>query len=151
MRQCLALISAFAAVCVRTEGGEKLTQWVLFLGGGLHRGVGVLECECMHVNTCVCVWGIWCHANRDWWEEVNKQGQEPFRKCVELEMDTDNHSIRVLILLFEALLLFSSVSQSVSQMNDGCMLDKHQVQRPNIVPKTWFLSHLSSYKWTLYP
>lgn len=51
MRQCLALISAFAAVCVRTEGGEKLTQWVF--GEEVGGGVGVLGCSCMHVNVCV--------------------------------------------------------------------------------------------------
>lgn len=41
MRQCLALISAFAAVCVRTEGGEKLTQWVFGEEGGGGAKVGV--------------------------------------------------------------------------------------------------------------
>lgn len=105
--------------CVRpNRGGWKVDSMGFIFGGGLHRGVGVLECECMHVNACVCVWDIWCHANRDWWEEVNKQGQEPFRKCTELEMDVDNRSIRVLILLFEALLLFFS---DVSQSDEWCL------------------------------
>lgn len=57
--------------CVRPKprGGEKLTQWVLFFvgegGASYIGGVGVLECECMHVNARVCVCGIWCHANRE--------------------------------------------------------------------------------------
>lgn len=101
----------------------------------------------MHVNVYVCVWGIWCHANRNWWEEVNKQGQGPLRKCTELEMDADNCSIRVLILLFEALLLFFSC-----QSDEWCPCvgqtpspkTKHSSKNMVSVP-------LSSYKSTLYP
>ena len=63
MRQCLALISAFAAVCVRTEGGEKLTQWVFGeeVGGGEQRWgcrcirVFMHACECVFLCVCVCV------------------------------------------------------------------------------------------------
>jgi len=55
MRQCLALISAFAAVCVRTEGGEKLTQWVFWEGRGAKVGVSVYSSVCMHACECVCV------------------------------------------------------------------------------------------------
>lgn len=52
MRQCLALISAFAAVFVRTEGGEKLTQWVF--GRGQRWGCQSIR-VCMHACECVCV------------------------------------------------------------------------------------------------
>lgn len=112
--------------CVRPKprGVKSWLNGFYFWGGELHRGVGVLECECMHVNACVCVCGIWCHANREWWEEVNKQGQEPFRKCVELEMDVDNRSIRVLILLSEASLHFFSC-QSVRWMMTARWINKY--------------------------
>lgn len=102
MRQCLALISAFAAVCVRTEGGEKLTQWV-FGRGAKGGGVGVFECACMHVNVCFCV----CKASgviqtgNDEKKSTNKV-KNPFRKCTKPEVDVDNLSIRVVIPLSEA-------------------------------------------------
>lgn len=152
MRQCLALISAFAAVCVRNRGGVK--SWLngfYFLGGGgkLHRGV--LECECMHVNARVCVCGIWCRANREWWEEVNKQGQEPFRKCTALEMDVDNRSIRVLILLSEASLHFFSC-QSVRWIMTARWINtvksKHSSKNIDSVPTYWLtIEHYRLLKW----
>lgn len=55
MRQCLALISAFAAVCVRTGGGGGKVDSMGFWEGSRGMCGSVLECACMHACGCVVV------------------------------------------------------------------------------------------------
>lgn len=89
--------------CVRPNWGGWKVDSMGFWEGGKGGGVCVLECACMHVNVCfyVCVRHLVSYK-QGMMRRSQQTRSRTLRKCTKPEMDGDNLSIRVAILLSEA-------------------------------------------------